>query len=270
MNKETRTVRYDEDLGLEAYRFQGIVQPFPNHFHDYYVIGYVEAGLRRLFCKNREYIIKQGDILLFNPRDNHGCAQSGGETLDYREINIPEDAMLRLSGEISGEGKLWRFSQNVVADHDAALCLRSLHQMMMAGGERFAKEEALLLLLSMLMERYGEAFAYRVPECGEGLEKACAFMEAHYAERISLEQVCRCSALSGSSLLRAFTREKGVTPYRYLQSVRVSRAKALLEAGVSPVEAALQAGFSDQSHLSNCFHTYIGLSPAAYRRIFQN
>lgn len=85
MNKETRTVRYDEDLGLEAYRFRGIVQPFPNHFHGYYVIGYVEAGLRRLFCKNREYTIKPGGILLFNPRDNHGCAQSGGERFAKEE-----------------------------------------------------------------------------------------------------------------------------------------------------------------------------------------
>lgn len=270
MSKETRTVRYDKDLGLEACRFQGIVQPFPNHFHDYYVIGYVEAGLRRLFCKNREYIVKPGDILLFNPHDNHGCTQSGGESLDYREINIPADAMLRLSGEITGEQKLRRFSQNVIADQDAALCLRSLHQMMMTGGERFAKEEALFLLLSLLMERYGQPFACHMPECSDGLEKACAFMEAHCAEHISLEQLCRCSALSRSTLLRAFTREKGVTPYRYLQSIRISRARSLLESGASPIEAALQAGFSDQSHLTNCFHTYIGLSPAAYRRIFQN
>lgn len=270
MSKETRTVRYDEDLGLEAYRFQGIVQPFPNHFHDYYVIGYVEAGLRRLLCKNREYIIKQGDILLFNPRDSHGCTQSGGETLDYREINIPADAMLRLSGEITGEQELRQFSQNVIADQDAALCLRALHQMIMTGGERFAKEEALFLLLSILMERYGQPFAYHIPECRDALEKACAFMEARYAEHISLEQLCQCSALSRSTLLRAFTREKGVTPYRYLQSIRISKARSLLESGASPIETALQSGFSDQSHLSNCFHTYIGLSPAAYRRIFQN
>lgn len=32
MKKEIRTVCYDDDLHLEAYRFEGIVQPFPNHF----------------------------------------------------------------------------------------------------------------------------------------------------------------------------------------------------------------------------------------------
>ena len=38
MKKETRTVVYDDELRLEAYRFEGLVQPFPNHFHEYYVI----------------------------------------------------------------------------------------------------------------------------------------------------------------------------------------------------------------------------------------
>ena len=44
MQKEIRTICYDDDLHLEAYRFEGIVQQFPNHFHDYYVIGFIEAG----------------------------------------------------------------------------------------------------------------------------------------------------------------------------------------------------------------------------------
>jgi hypothetical protein len=55
MKKEVRTVVYDDQLRMEAYRFEGIVQPFPNHFHEYYVIGFVEKGERCLSCKNQEY-----------------------------------------------------------------------------------------------------------------------------------------------------------------------------------------------------------------------
>lgn len=75
MNKEIRTVVYDDELRIEAYRFEGIVQPFPNHFHEYYVIGFMEKGERCLSCKNQEYVIKKGDIVLFNPGDNHSCVQ---------------------------------------------------------------------------------------------------------------------------------------------------------------------------------------------------
>ena len=106
MQKEIRTVCYDDDLHLEAYRFEGIVQPFPNHFHDYYVIGFIEAGTRCLSCKNKEYTVSQGNILLFNPNDNHSCVQCDGGTLDYRGLNIPKETMLSLAEEITGQREL--------------------------------------------------------------------------------------------------------------------------------------------------------------------
>ena len=44
MKKEIRAVVYDDELRMEAYRFEGIMQPFPSHFHEHYVIGIVEKG----------------------------------------------------------------------------------------------------------------------------------------------------------------------------------------------------------------------------------
>ncbi len=60
MKKEIRTVVYDDELKIEAYRFERIVQPFPSHFHEYYVIGFVEKGERVLSCQAREYAIRKG------------------------------------------------------------------------------------------------------------------------------------------------------------------------------------------------------------------
>jgi transcriptional regulator GlxA family with amidase domain len=93
-------------------------------------------------------------------------------------------------------------------------------------------------------------------------------MEEHFAQRIGLEQICRHVGLSKSTLLRAFTKSKGVTPYSYLENIRIGRAKKLLEQGALPVEAALQTGFSDQSHFANFFSRFIGLTPGVYREIF--
>lgn len=94
-------------------------------------------------------------------------------------------------------------------------------------------------------------------------------MAEHLTEHITLENLCKYSNMSKSTLLRAFIKSKGLTPYRYLQTIRIGKAKELLEKGVSPIDAALQTGFSDQSHFTNFFHTFIGLSPAAYKRIFR-
>lgn len=269
MKKEIRTVCYDEELHLEAYRFEGIVQPFPNHFHEYYVIGFVEGGRRTLSCRNREYQLQKGNIVLFHPGDNHACVQSDGKTFDYRGFNISQKVMTNLVREITGKNELPGFSHNVICDEELTGYLRPLHELVMSGCRDFEKEEMLLLMLSRLLEKYGQPFESVIPECREEIERACAFLQMHYAERISLEQICGCAHLSRSALLRAFTREKGITPYRYLETIRVNEAKKLLEQGVLPVEAAMRTGFSDQSHFTNYFRQFIGLAPGVYRDIFQ-
>lgn len=268
MKKEARTVVYDDELRLEAYRFEGIVQPFPNHFHEYYVIGFVENGERCLSCKNKEYAIQQGNVIIFNPGDNHACVQSDDRTLDYRGFNISKEVMLNLAEEATGKRKLPGFSENVIFDEEVTCYLYPLHEMVMKGLCDFGKEENLLLLISMLIQRYGQPFENCIPECRDEIEKACCFMEQHFSERIYLDQICRYAGLSKSTLLRAFTKSKGITPYRYLENVRIGEAKKLLEQGLPPVEAALRTGFSDQSHFTNYFNRFIGLAPGVYREIF--
>ncbi len=269
MNKEIRTICYDEELGVEAYRLEGIAKPFPNHFHDYYVIGCIEAGARALICRGREYTVGRGSVLLFNPYDSHGCVSLDGEALDYRGLNIPKEKMRILSREITGSSDLPFFSENVIEDDEIRGCIGSLHQLIMDGSDASERYDKLLLLVSLLTKKYGQRDADCVPEHSEEVLRTCEFMREHLDEHITLEQLCGCSGLSRSGLLRAFAKVKGITPYRYLQTIRIDRAKKLLEQGDSPVEAALRTGFSDQSHFTNFFKMFIGLSPAAYRRIFK-
>ena len=171
MKKEVRTVVYDDELHIEAYHFEGIVQPFPNHFHEYYVIGFIKNGERILSCKNQEYTITKGDVLLFNPGDNHACVLNDGDTLDYRSFNITKEVMLDLAEEVTGRQELPGFSQNVISDEEVTCYLCLLHELVMKGSNEFGKEETLLLLISLLIQKYGLPFESCIPECRDEIEK---------------------------------------------------------------------------------------------------
>lgn len=270
MKKENRTAAYNSRLRIGAYRFRGIDQSFPCHFHDYYTIGLVEQGERILSCQGREYLIREGAILLFNPGDSHGCVPREDGALDYRGLTIPREVMAKLAERAAGLRELPRFSPNVLLDEEAACSLRPLHQMIMDGSGDAVEEEGLLFLLALLIRRYGRPLPCCAPEHREEVEAACAFMEEHFARRITLEELCRVVGMSRSALLRAFPQVKGVTPYRYLENIRIARAEALLERGIPPVRAALETGFSDQSHFTNCFGQFIGLAPGAYGKTFRD
>ena len=92
------------------------------------------------------------------------------------------------------------------------------------------KEEKFLTVLSALFEKYEPNFYKNISVCREEVEKACRFMEENFSEHISLEEISRYAGLSKSTLLRAFAKEKGITPYRYLETIRIHQAKQMLGA----------------------------------------
>lgn len=269
MGQEERTVCFDHNLQIEAYRFEGIMQKFPNHFHEYYVIGFIESGQRRLSCKNKEYVIGTGDLIFFNPLDNHACESIDNETLDYRCLNIKPEIMRKITKEVTGQDYLPSFTSPVACRSEQAKLLYNLHRMIMDEIEDFEKEETCYFLFQHLIEEYTEAIddtERRVVKLE--IESVCNYLEVHYAEHIALDDLAKIANMNKYSLLRSFTRIRGITPYRYLQTVRINEAKKRLERGVKPLDAAIESGFVDQSHFSNFFMEFIGLTPGQYRDIF--
>jgi len=139
MQKEIRSVYFDSDLNIEAYRFKGIAQKFPNHFHDYYVIGFIEEGQRYLSCKNKSYNVGPGDLTIFNPSDNHTCEQIDNMTLDYRCINIQLDVMKKIIFEITNKEYIPYFMENVLYNNEIVASLSELHSMIMQEETDFKK-----------------------------------------------------------------------------------------------------------------------------------
>ena len=266
---EKRTAIYDPELMVEAYQFQGVMQAFPNHFHEHYVIGFIERGKRNLKVRGSCHRTAQGDLLLFNPGENHACESHDGQPLDYRCVNIEPDVMEKAAREIFGEFRQIQFRQPIVFHCEFIEELRELHAMILRGERGVRKEEKFYFLLEQLLREFAEAGESEPSEPMRAeIQAVCAFLSAHATEQITLDALGEIAGLSKYHLLRAFTRETGITPYSYLETVRIDRAKTLLKQGIAPAEAALCAGFSDQSHFTNAFKRFIGITPGQYRRVF--
>ena len=271
MRQEERTVCFDRELKIEAYRFKGIMQKFPNHFHEHYVIGFIEKGQRYLSCKNKEYTTSTGDLLLFNPFDSHTCEQIDDKVLDYRCINIKPEIMKKTVFEITGKNYLPKFNQPVIFRSELVPLLQELHYIIMEEELDFKKEELFFFLIEQLIEEHTEPnLQSNLENTNIEIQAVCDYLENNYAEHIILDELSTIAGMNKYSLLRNFTKLKGITPYRYLENIRVNKAKKLLEKGVEPIDAAIQTGFEDQSHFTNFFKNFIGLTPKQYQNIFIN
>lgn len=98
------------------------------------------------------------------------------------------------------------------------------------------------------------------------IRRAQDYVEAHLGESLRLDDLAAAAGLSRYHFARVFREEVGVPPWTFVRHARARRAKALLRAGRSPAEAAHEAGFADQSHLTRTLRALDGRTPAAFRR----
>lgn len=98
---------------------------------------------------------------------------------------------------------------------------------------------------------------------------AKAFVEEHYAEAITLEDVARHVCLSPTYFSSLFKAETDQGFLNYLQNMRINRAKQLLrETSISIGEIAGMVGYADVKYFSKLFTKETGIKPSVYRKFY--
>jgi AraC family transcriptional regulator len=93
------------------------------------------------------------------------------------------------------------------------------------------------------------------------------FIEANLEGEISLAAMASACGIGTKSFVRAFAATTGKSPYQYVITARVERAKRLIEQDQEGLaEIALRCGFSHQEHLTRAFRRLTGQTPGQYRR----
>ncbi|MDR3588306.1 MAG: Ada metal-binding domain-containing protein [Negativicutes bacterium] len=101
----------------------------------------------------------------------------------------------------------------------------------------------------------------------ETVDTACALLAEEYANSKILEELPGRVGVSRFHLSRLFKAVTGQTPKEYLQTVRLDRARALLEESeLSGIQVCFEAGFNSLSNFYALFRTATGLSPQEYRK----
>ncbi len=259
--------------GIELRRFRGVVQPFAAHFHDCYVFGVMRAGKRRLTCASGAFSLQAGDVMVLNPGDAHACVQEDGEPLAYDGIMASAAAVAKALSRAASPGLRPDCMSDPIAPaenapHFVGPVVRgrafdracALADALAAGSSPCRIENLMALLAGSIPLRRGSG-----RPAGDGLEAAAAYLRAHAADRVSLDELSRIAGISRYGLVRAFASRYGITPHKYAQSVKVEQACALLADGRDPAAVATELGFSDQPHMTRLVKQRLGLTPAAYR-----
>src|SRR5437870_9747599 len=97
------------------------------------------------------------------------------------------------------------------------------------------------------------------------LRRARDLMDRDYAQPLDVPAMAQTALMSPAHFSRKFRAAYGETPYSYLMTRRIERAKALLRQGMSVTDACIAVGCTSLGSFSSRFTEIVGETPSQYR-----
>lgn len=91
-------------------------------------------------------------------------------------------------------------------------------------------------------------------------------IEDNLADDLDLQRLGDVAGVTRFQVIRDFKKITGLTPAAFIRDRKLRRANRLIEQGSSLADAAFEAGFADQSHLSRTFRAAHGITPGMFKR----
>ncbi len=128
--------------------------------------------------------------------------------------------------------------------------------------DRMLLKAYLLEILSRLlqMEEMEEERRYSTE-----INKFVEYVIENYSQNIDVNKKALELGFSPNFFQKIFKKETGVTPFAYLQQIRIEEAKILLVQGIQVKEVAKRVGYSDPLYFGKVFKKKVGVSPAMYK-----
>lgn len=245
------------------------------HSHNYSEILYcrTNAAVEYLIGSDR-YRLQKGDIVFVPPGISHRPILPEKMTVPYeRDVlwvsadfmelirkDFPELAVSRQDHcmLIRTAGTIWEFLgelfRNGVREEEERK----------PGWEAAVMGNTLMIFASMKRAYLDRSAGTMKVEKPELLDRITAYIEEHYASRITISDLARHFFVSDSTISHLFKQKMGVSLYRYITQRRLIAAKTLIQEGKQLEDVARAVGFTDYSTFYRAFKQEYGISPRRF------
>lgn len=233
-------------------------QDFP-----FYGVELVTGGKGRLELQGKDYPLKRGTVFTYGPGVPHRITTDKIQRLEKSYVDFSGDGgldLLRGSGLLPGTCRVLgevEQAESTMAELIRAAGLSRPHTQRIGG-----------LMLEVLMLQIADATAFEQgqEQSHQNFLKCRRWIDEHFLETSTAEEVAAACHLHPAYLTRLFTRYGNEAPYRYLMRRKMMYAANLLEVGGRIVrEVAEQLGM-DAFHFSRVFKRVHGVPPSDFAR----
>lgn len=234
----------------EVFHARFTTHAYPSHTHDAWTLLIVDAGTVRYDLDRHEHGALRSQVTLLPPGVPH----------DGRSVRPFRKRVLYLASDtLTGIG--------AAVDHpslDDPLLRHRIHQLHQSLRTEDLEAQTRFALIRDRLRRH-----LRLPVTPPPAKRSVArslrdLLDARLPVTPTLDEAAAELNVHPVSLVRAFTREFGIPPHRYVTGRRLELARRFLLAGHPPATTATMAGFYDQAHLTRHFTKLLGIGPGRY------
>lgn len=270
-------VRYFKPEGLDGIELltcPDVNYLFPPHFHEAYCIWLNSSGGEHYRHRGNSSILQTDSFGIIAPgevHENYACDNDRRNLLTFYLAPTQLQAVAAQIKDVEQDNT--EFRTDFYQDKESQKGLIKLHHLFNGSASKLERESTFIELLALLIKRHA---VNGIDETRFGTEtkrvnQIIELFHAHLDEDIGLTELSSKIGCTPYHLIRFFKKAVGLSPHAYLIQLRAEKAKQLLTQGATIVDAALDTGFTDQSHLTRHFKTKFGITPGNYRRqIFNN
>ena len=247
------------------------------HHHDFYEVYFFLSGNVQYNIESRSYLLTPGDVLLISPMELHQPMFSS-EQREYERIVLWIDKQFLEGFSLPGESILTCFDTGV-PNHSNLLRPEGVNrqfltflmeQLISESSSREPYQELcalsylaqVLVLLNRLSLQQRRENA--VPAQDSTVYNILGYINEHYNENLTLDDLANKFFVSKYHLSREFQRLVGTSVHRYIVQKRLVMAKQMLSAGRPSSEVYQSCGFGDYSNFYRAFKTEYQISPKEY------
>jgi len=233
---------------------------YPAHTHAYWTVLLIDTGGVSYELERTPHDAPPRSLTLLPPHVPHDgkAALPGG--FDKRVVYLDERWLpLELTGAA--------VRRPTLLDDELVSAIGRLHSSLASPGDELEAESQLAVITERMSQHLDSSIEPRHTRAEPRLaRKLREVLDRDLTDVPTLESLAAELDAHPTQLIRAFGREYGLPPHRYVTGRRIDRARALLLDRVPPAEVAATVGFYDQAHLTRHFRATLGVTPGAYAR----
>ena len=245
----------------------------PRHFHEELELGIQQGDGWRFNYRGAMHSVPADTLVVIQPGETHHADWMSAQDCTFRGLRIATDLVQQVAIEVAGrKTALPFFPVPLVHDRDLNTQVVQVRQALEQSTSQLEKQTLTLDLLAQLILRCAEdpPCLATLGEERQPVDRVRDYLEDHYNQEISLEQLAQLANLSSFHLNRSFRKTFGMPPHAYQIQVRILRAKRLLRTERSIEQVALATGFTSQSHFGSHFKRLVCVTPRQYRQDSKN